>query len=81
MQTPHRETIESDSSALTVPQNVSSSTTKLVYVFVTTRQVTTIDEICSALRMKRLTLFGVLPRLLSDGYVARDGDRIFVCDD
>jgi hypothetical protein len=81
MRTTQRQQTESNPTTLTIPETVLSPTAKLVYVFVLTQQATTVDEICSSLRMKRLTLFGVLPSLLSKANVAREGDSVFVSDE
>jgi hypothetical protein len=64
-------------SSLSVPSDLNSPNAKLVYLYVRSAGQTTVDDICTSLGMKRLVLFGVLPLLVSQGYLRRDGDAVF----
>lgn len=52
-----------------VPEELSSSTAKLVYLYIATTEVATADQLRSALGIEKLTLLPVLRRLENAGLV------------
>lgn len=59
-----------------LPTSLDSSNSKLVYLYLDTREDATITELRSALDMKQLALFPVLRTLESEGLVTRDGETV-----
>ncbi|MFB6165791.1 MAG: MarR family transcriptional regulator [Haloarculaceae archaeon] len=62
--------------AVRIPPDVTSTKTKLVYVYVATRVETTIEEICEALGLRILGVSPLVARLCERGYCEREGDRV-----
>lgn len=62
----------------TIPAEIDSTGSKLVYLYLDTAGDATIDELQSALGMKQLALFPVLDTLSTEGLVTRDGERYAV---
>ncbi|MFC6904214.1 MarR family transcriptional regulator [Halalkalicoccus tibetensis] len=52
-----------------LPEELSSSTAKLVYLYLRTAGDATPDQLQSALGVKKLTLFPVLHRLETEGFI------------
>jgi predicted transcriptional regulator len=63
-----------------VPDDLRSAESKLVYLFLTASGGATIDELQSALGLRKISLFPVLDGLSNREYVARDGAQ-YVADD
>jgi hypothetical protein len=61
---------------LRIPERVTSSQAKLVYFYLYTRGTVTVDELGTALRMPKLTLFSILQTLGEYDLVVRDGDAV-----
>lgn len=57
-----------------LPTSLDSSNSKLVYLYLNTREDATVTELRSALDMKQLALFPVLQTLESKGLITRDGE-------
>lgn len=64
--------------ATTVPPEIDSTGSKLVYLYLHTVEQATVEELQSSLRMKQLALFPYLETLADEGLVERDG-RQYVC--
>ncbi|ELZ79080.1 hypothetical protein KU306_16135 (plasmid) [Haloferax larsenii] len=58
-----------------VPDTLTSSQTKLVYLYLSIRRGGTVEELRDALGMKTITLYPVLDHLVGLGLVDRDDDR------
>ena len=72
-------TLEQTSDAnLTIPQEIDSTGSKLVYLYLNAAEEATIEELQSSLRMKQLALFPYLKTLTDEGLVERDGQQ-YVC--
>lgn len=61
-----------------LPAGIESAGSKLVYLYLHTTGEATVDELQSALGMKRLALFPILDTLSGEGLVDRDGERYTV---
>ncbi|NHN48269.1 TrmB family transcriptional regulator [Halostella sp. JP-L12] len=68
-------TTESDA-APTLPTELNSPCAKLVYLYVSVTGETTVDDVQDALDLQKITLFGVLDTLTSQGVVEKTGDRV-----
>ncbi len=55
----------------TVPDEINSSTSKLVYVYLKSVSYATLEQICESLSIKKLTLLPILNRLRKDGLVIK----------
>lgn len=60
---------------VTVPDGVDSPRAKLVYIYLSTAEHATVDELAERLGMQKMSLFSVLGTLHTDGHVDRDDDR------
>jgi predicted transcriptional regulator len=58
----------------TIPTEIESTGSKLVYLYIDTAGEATIEDLQSSLRMKQLALFPVLDTLSSAGLVTRKGE-------
>lgn len=58
----------------TVPDSVTSTGGKLVYVYLSTVVETTVGRLAEALGLKHIELLPVLASLQRAGYVERDGE-------
>lgn len=65
-------------SATTIPSEIDSTGSKLVYLYLHTVEQATVEELQNSLRMKQLALFPYLETLADEGLVERDG-RQYVC--
>lgn len=61
-----------------LPETVNSSGAKLVYLYLFIEDTATIDELCAALNMKKLTLYSLLETLTATNLVDREGER-YLC--
>ncbi|WP_122089292.1 TrmB family transcriptional regulator [Halalkalicoccus subterraneus] len=59
-----------------LPTSLESSNSKLVYLYMSTREEATVTELRSTLDMKQLSLFPVLRTLESEGLVTRTGETV-----
>jgi hypothetical protein len=59
-----------------LPDELTSAEAKLVYLFVSVRGTTTVDELGDALDLPKLTLLSILQTLAGNDFVARDGDVV-----
>lgn len=62
--------------AITVPDDLTSAMTKLVYLFVQTVKETTAKEISQALNEPQLTILPLLRMLAKRGHVRQEGERV-----
>ena len=69
---------ETDTETITIPSEIDSTGSKLVYLYLRTIGEATVEEIQNALNMKQLALFPVLETLRSQDLVERDGQQ-YVC--
>ncbi|WP_396613743.1 helix-turn-helix domain-containing protein (plasmid) [Haloferax sp. S1W] len=58
-----------------IPDALSSSQTKLVYLYLSVQRAGTVDELRKMLGMKTITLYPVLEHLVDLGLVQRDDER------
>lgn len=63
----------SDATVDPLPSSLDSTTSKLVYLYLQIREAATIDEIQSALGVKKIALYPSLRTLVSTGLVRRVG--------
>ena len=59
--------------ALQVPEEIDSPRAKLIYLYLAETAEATVDELCSNLRLTRLSVFSILRSLVSDGLVEKNG--------
>ncbi|SEP13646.1 Sugar-specific transcriptional regulator TrmB [Halogranum amylolyticum] len=59
---------------ITVPAELDSPQSKLVYLYLTVEGETTIDEITTSLGMKKLSLYPTLNRLSQNGFIHQTGE-------
>ena len=64
---------------LTIPAEIDSTGSKLVYLYLHATEAATIEELQSSLHMKQLALFPYLETLTSEGLVERDGQQYVCC--
>lgn len=72
-------TTDSESETETVPSlptELNSPRAKLVYLYVAVSGETTVDDVQEALDLQKITLFGILDTLTSQGVVEKSGDRV-----
>lgn len=58
-----------------VPGDLRSPRTKLVYLYLSTHEGATLDELQENLEMKKITLYSVLKTLRKRGIVEEESDR------
>jgi predicted transcriptional regulator len=68
--TPH-----ADLDAPSLPEDLSSAETKLVYLYLSVRDEASIDDLNDDLGINKLSLFPALENLDSRGLVDREGER------
>jgi DNA-binding MarR family transcriptional regulator len=59
----------------TVPSELTSAQSKLVYLYLDCGGSATVDDIADSLGLKKITLYPVLESLESRGFVAIEGNR------
>ncbi|WP_290818339.1 helix-turn-helix domain-containing protein [Halovivax sp.] len=59
-----------------LPETLDSPQAKLVYLYLTTSDGATVDDLADALSMRKLSVLSVLRSLSADGLVEREGDRV-----
>lgn len=74
LETPTQNSPETDRSAPSVPVELESAGTKLVYVYLDAAGGATIDDLRESLGMKTITLYPLLDSLEKRNVVERDGD-------
>lgn len=77
-QEPSRNSRAEHSAPLPLPQDLSSSQSKLVYLYLQVSKEATSDELTANLGLKRLSLLPTLNTLCESGLVERDKDT-FTC--
>jgi hypothetical protein len=60
----------------TIPSELDSPRAKLVYLYLSVTGETSIDDLQTALDMQKITLFGILDTLTSEGFAEKNGDRV-----
>lgn len=60
---------------LHVPDEINSSTAKLVYVYLKSVTSATIEQICESLSLKQLTLLPILKTLRTNGFVKKSNQE------
>lgn len=65
-----------DPTAVEVPDGLSSSQSKLVYLYLATHNGVTESELCESLDMKRLALYSVLKTLRRNSLIEESGGTI-----
>ena len=63
-----------------LPTALDSPRTKLVYLYLSTAEAGTVEEVRDALGMELISLYPVLSTLTSEGLVRKDGSH-YVCSD
>lgn len=66
---------QSEATVGPVPPSLDSSTSKLVYVYLSSSEPATIDELHAALDLEKLTLYPVLNTLIAADLVTQSEDR------
>lgn len=64
------------STAASLPSELESPRAKLVYLYLSDAGEVAVDDVQSALDLRKMTLFGVLDTLDSQGFVERRGDTV-----
>lgn len=59
---------------VTIPTELDSPQSKLVYLYLTVEGEATIDELTDSLDMKKLSLYPTLNRLAKNGFVQQTGE-------
>jgi predicted transcriptional regulator len=67
------DTTDTDRIAIDVPDDLTSSESKLVYLFLAASDGATIEELHDALDIRKISLFPVLRTLTERDAIARDG--------
>jgi DNA-binding transcriptional ArsR family regulator len=57
-----------------LPEEITSASAKLVYLYLDRAGPTTVSELSAALDMRKLALYSVLGALVDQGLVDRDGE-------
>jgi predicted transcriptional regulator len=65
------QTMDRPTDSIELPEDLSATESKLVYLFVATSGRATVDDLHSSLDMKRITLFPVLDTLSDRGLIER----------
>ena len=68
--------LDVDTGPIDIPDELTSSQAKLVYLYLRVRGTATVDELGSALGLPKLALFSILQTLSEYGLVVRDGDAV-----
>jgi hypothetical protein len=58
-----------------LPAELDAPSAKLVYCYLTTAGASTVDDLCRALDLGKLTLFPLLRSLRSDGHIEKADGR------
>lgn len=59
---------------VTVPRELDSPRSKLVYLFLTVEGEATIDELTNSLGVKKISLYPTLNRLAQNGFIHQTGE-------
>ena len=62
--------------AVSVPEGLSSSQSKLVYLYLATHRKVTESELCEQLDMRRMALYSVLKTLRRNGLIEESGETV-----
>ncbi len=60
---------------LKVPEEINSSTAKLVYVYLKSVTSATLEQICDSLCLKQITLLPILQKLRKNGFVTKSKQK------
>ncbi len=63
---------------LSVPEEINSSTAKLVYVYLKSVTSATLEQICESLSLKQITLLPILKKLITHGFVKKSNQKYSV---
>ena len=66
---------ESETETTTVPAELDSAASKLVYLYLGTAGECTVSDLQASLGMKKISLYPLLKSLSKQGLVDRDGER------
>lgn len=61
-----------------IPTELDSSNTKLVYLYLSTVEEATVDDMQTALDIRQLTLFPTLRRLEDEDLIERTGETVTI---
>lgn len=64
------------STTVSLPSELESPRAKLVYLYLSESGETTVDDVQTSLGLRKMTLFGVLDTLASQGFVERRGETV-----
>ena len=67
--------LESEAETTTMPSELDSSASKLVYLYLKTAGECTVSELQASLDMKKISLYPLLKTLSKQNLVDRDGER------
>jgi DNA-binding MarR family transcriptional regulator len=59
---------------LSVPEEINSSTAKLIYVYIKSVSSATIEQLSSSLSMKRITLYPIVSTLQQKGFITKSNN-------
>lgn len=62
-----------------LPANLTSPQSKLVYLYLEVAGETTLDELASALSMQKIDVLSVVRSLADDDLIERDGTQYALC--
>lgn len=67
--------------SIELPDELLSPQSKLVYLYLTGASAASVDEMQTALGLKKLTLYSVLRSLTADGFVHQNANKYTVVDE
>lgn len=59
---------------LSIPEEINSSNAKLIYVYMKSVTTATLEQICSALSMKKITLYPIISTLKNKGFITKSNN-------
>lgn len=76
MTVPKSDSSAQETDAQSLPDDLQTPNSKLVYLYLQRATHATVNELSAALNMKKMTLLSILSLLVDAGHVIRDGDRV-----
>lgn len=62
----------------TIPENIKSPRAKLVYLFIYQKSATTIDQICDALNITKISTLPIIKNLIRKDHVYRENEKYHI---
>lgn len=63
---------------ISIPDEINSSTAKLVYVYLKSVVCATLEQLCSSLSMKKITIYPIISTLTKKGYITKSDNKYSV---